>query len=99
MAASSGILLLLLLVSPCPLLELACSLLACPFIFTCPVSCAPPFVSPDAQASLQLFPQVRLTRRLQVCPIQLHPAEQASPAKVAFSDARPLYLQTAHCIL
>ena len=45
MAASSGIV-PLLLVSFCPLLELACSLLACPFIFTCPVSCVPPFASP-----------------------------------------------------
>ena len=51
MAASSGIMLLLLM-SPCPLLELACSLVACPFIFTCPVSCVPPFVSPDAQMPL-----------------------------------------------
>ena len=45
MAASSGIM-PLLLVSCCPLLELACSLLACPFIFTCPLSCVPPFASP-----------------------------------------------------
>lgn len=46
MAASSGIM-LLLVVPPCPLLELACSLLAWPCIFTCPLSCVPPLVSPD----------------------------------------------------
>jgi hypothetical protein len=50
-SASSGIMLLLL--SPWPRLELACSLLARPFILTCPLSCVPPFVSPDRKYHTQ----------------------------------------------
>ena len=57
MAASSGIM-LLLVVSPCPLLELACSLLAWPWNFTCPLSCVPPFASPDT-AMILLISQER----------------------------------------
>ena len=45
-AASSGITVPLLLFSPSILLELAGSWIIRPFIFTCPLSCTPPLVSP-----------------------------------------------------
>ena len=62
MSASSGIMLLLLL-SPCSLLELAgCSMLDRPFIFTCPLSCTPPFVFPITAMSLSTEPEDDFTR-------------------------------------
>jgi len=80
MSASSGIMLLLLL-SPCSLLELAgCSMLERPFIFTCPLSCTPPFMFPIIATTLSIEPEDDSCTLLRFCMYRPEPGYLSTSA-------------------